>query len=119
WSLAQACWHLDRTMQLALVEYFPVPLTSEQRAMRPVLDHILETAEMPQAVAPAHVTPSMNVSDSAIDDFLATLRRFFGYPGPYTPPRVFGFVNEDDMRKLTLIHCAHHLSHLLPMQARV
>ena len=46
-----------------------------------------------------------------------TIRRWQGHTGPLHPSPLFGGNNKDNWLKGHLIHCAHHLSFLIPRQA--
>jgi hypothetical protein len=42
------------------------------------------------------------------------MREFAGAKQIHENHRVFGNMTQDQMRELTLIHAAHHLSHFVP-----
>jgi hypothetical protein len=115
WSLPQICWHLETATRLRMTPG-PFPAnTPEQDARRERLREILATGRLPSGIdAPAPAIPPSNVDESAIDSLIATLTRWDEYTGPIAPHRLFGNMPEADLRKLNLIHCAHHLSYLVP-----
>lgn len=115
WTLPQACWHLDAALR-SRMKPGPHPATTpEQAARRPQLEQVLASGRLPDGlVAPDHFTPPPACGDEAIDAFLATIEQFKAYPGPIVPHRLFGQLPDADARRLNLIHCAHHLSNLVP-----
>jgi hypothetical protein len=93
---------------------FP-PNTPEQDARRPVFEQVMRSGQLPSGIdAPSQAVPPPDAGDSAIDDFIKTLTRFKNYREPIAPHRIFGHLSDADARRLNLIHCAHHLSHLVP-----
>ena len=118
WSLEQACRHLDQSMQFAMRPGPHPANTPDQDANWPKFDAIVASGVLPSGIpAPAHVTPPAECDAAAIDGFLETLRRFEAFPGPYGPHRLFGNLTREQVQRLALIHCAHHLSHLVPSAA--
>ncbi|MBC7783000.1 MAG: DUF1569 domain-containing protein [Burkholderiales bacterium] len=114
WTLAQVCWHLDQAMQLRMKSTPMVPNTPEQDARKPLLEQVLATGALPPGlVAPDSLTPP-TVGETAIDAALETIQKFKNFPGPITQHRLFGNLPDATARRLNLIHCAHHLSHLVP-----
>ncbi len=120
WTLAMVCKHLDTAMKFAM-RPGPYPENAPvQNQNRPALEDILATGMLPAGIpAPAEAVPPIDTPDSAIDDFLVTLRAYEARTDPYAPHRLFGNLKRFEARKLALIHCAHHLSHLLPTTARI
>jgi hypothetical protein len=115
WSLAQICWHLNMAMRSAMRPGPHAADTPQQLAMRPRLESILASGKLPFAVqAPEQAVPPAECTDAAINEFLATLRAIKTFPGPFAPHRLFGSITGDELRRFNLIHCAHHLSHLIP-----
>ena len=114
WTLAKACWHVNQGMSRSL-KGLRTPNTPDQDAARPRLENVLATGQIPSGIkAPDTMEPPVDVPDSAIDDFLATLRQFDAHPGPFSTHRLFGNLTDDQMRRINLIHAAHHLSHFVP-----
>jgi hypothetical protein len=117
WTLPQICWHLDVAMRGGMTPNPGASDTPEQSAMKPRLVAVLQSGKVPTGVkAPERATPPADVGEVAIDAFLATLEKFKTYPGPFGPHRLFGVVTDDQMRRLQMIHCAHHLTYLNPEQ---
>ncbi len=115
WSLPQVCCHLDLAVQARMAPG-PFPQdTDEQAGRRPILERIMASGQLPDGiVAPDPMVPPAHCGDDAIDAFLATMQKFKAFPGPIAPHRIFGTLNDVDARKLNLIHCARHLSFLIP-----
>src|SRR5262249_27856985 len=116
WSLSQTCWHLETAIRLRMVPG-PFPADSpEQIARKPKLAEILATNKLPSGIqAPAPAVPPTDANESAIDALMATLKQWDAYKGEIAPHRLFGHLTETEAKKLNLIHCAHHLSHLVPL----
>ena len=120
WTLAQTCWHLETVMNRQMRPGPYPPNSPIQNQNRPALEDILATGVIPSGIpAPPEAVPPANVPNSAIDQFLVALRAFESRTEPYAPHRLFGNLKREEMQKLALIHCAHHLSHLLPTTARI
>jgi hypothetical protein len=114
WTLPQACWHLVQTTQFVM-RPGPYPAdTPEQIAARPLMHKVLNEGMPPGIPAPDAVLPPPDAPASAVDDFVATMKKFAAFPGPFGPHRRFGQVGDDTIRRLTLAHAAHHLSHFVP-----
>ncbi|HEX3358858.1 MAG TPA: DUF1569 domain-containing protein [Tepidisphaeraceae bacterium] len=115
WSLAKTCWHLETAIRLRMVPGPFPPNTPEQNATRPRLEEILSSGQLPSGIqAPDPAVPPADAADASIDTLLATIDRFDSYKEPFAPHRIFGNLTDAEVRKLNLIHCAHHLSYLVP-----
>ena len=80
---------------------------------------MLASGKIPDGlISPDAMTPPADTPDSAVDDFLTTLKRFEAYRGELAPHRLFGNMSDADRRRHQLIHCAHHLSFLVPVQPK-
>ena len=118
WSLPQVCYHLERIMQIRMAPGPHPPNTPEQDARQGLFREIMRSGRIPDGLkAPEAVMPPAEVGEDAIDALLATLETFKRFPGPIAPHRLFGQQSDADSRKQNLIHCAHHLSFLVPTAA--
>jgi hypothetical protein len=50
----------------------------------------------------------------AVKKLVATVDRFKRHQGPFHASPLFGVLDRETLEKLQLIHCAHHLSFLVP-----
>jgi hypothetical protein len=113
WSLPQVCWHLNTIMTYAMSPGPHAAVTADP-AMQAKLAHILAEGEVSGVTAPERVVPPEQVADEEVDRFLATLSRFKEFDKPFPPHRMFGEMPRADYLRLHLIHCSHHLGHLVP-----
>jgi hypothetical protein len=115
WSLPQAAWHLAIAVESRMRPGPFPPDSPEQLARKSALPGILASGKLPQGIqAPDAMTPQPDAPEDSIDRLIDALRRFKTYKGEIPPHRVFGAMPDADARQLNLIHCAHHLSHLVP-----
>jgi hypothetical protein len=115
WSLPQACHHLNVALSYAMRPGPYEANTPAQVALRPVLEGILASGEIPSGLeAPARAVPTADCNDDHIDAFLKTLAAADAFPGPFAPHARFGKLTDDEMRRAQLVHCAHHLGYLSP-----
>jgi len=115
WCLSQACYHLDKATRRALQPIPYTPNTPEQDARAGNLPGVLQSGKLPPGIkGPDDIMPGPDVGDDAIASFLATMREFAAAKQIRENHRVFGNMTQDQMRELTLIHAAHHLSHFVP-----
>lgn len=116
WSLDQICRHLDASLTFAMRPGPHPANTPQQDANRAMFEQVLASGRLPSGIeAPPAFVPPDDADGSAVDALLVTLRRFDEFPGPFGPHRLFGNLTRDEMRTLAMIHCAHHLSHLVPV----
>jgi hypothetical protein len=64
---------------------------------------------MPQTVPPPGGDPR-----EAIAKLRASVERLKGHAGPIVASPVFGPMTKDEAVRMQLVHCAHHLSFLIP-----
>ena len=117
WTLPQVCWHLHVTTEFVMRPGPYAPDTPEIVEMRPLMHKILAEGMPPGLTAPDHVIPPADAPDTAVDEFLSTMRRFATFQN-FAPHRRFGHVGDDAIRGLVLAHAAHHLSYYVPKNAR-
>jgi hypothetical protein len=113
WNLAQIASHLNKAFEFQLAT--PVAAANdEQRQFRPMLDKSLATGTLPTSIkAPDTVLPPPAAGDPDIDALLKMLDRVASHNAP-AQHRRFGPLSADEFRRLSLLHCAHHLSYLVP-----
>jgi len=117
WSLPQMCAHLDKAVQFGMQPGPFAPDTPEQLKDKERVPGILATGKLPEGIkAPEPMLPPADCGDESIDAFLVTIEKYKRFPGPTAPHRIFGKLAEPDARRLNLIHCAHHLSYLTPVE---
>jgi hypothetical protein len=118
WDLAQVCNHLaealDRSMTTGVRPMVPLPVRWWLRWR--YLDKILASGRIRSGVrAPAEVaTPTSEDPAAAVQRLRGAVARFQFYQGQFTPHPYFGYLPPEKARRFHLIHCAHHLGHLIP-----
>jgi hypothetical protein len=118
WSLERICWHLNQTTRARMRRGPFPPNTPEQDARAGMVEEILASGKLPPGIqTPDAFIPPIECDDDAVDAFVDTLREFQAYRGLIAPHRVFGHLDDASIRRLNLIHCAHHLSYLSPTPA--
>ena len=120
WDLATTCDHLVKGMEIAL-EGRPVTLPGFGKFLAPlagpfVFKRILKKRAMPTGVsAPPEFVPNQGCAcDDAVARLDATTRRAEAFTGPMKRHAFFGPITAEQWKELMLIHCAHHLSFLVP-----
>jgi hypothetical protein len=123
WDLSQVCRHLAEWLRFP-VQGFPrmnpvlglvfwvLRNTIGRRSFRKFLDGKPFPAgkpTMPQTVFPAggNATEAVALLQQSIDGFK-------NHRGPVQPSPLFGAMTYDDAVRMQLLHCAHHLSFLVP-----
>jgi len=123
WSLGQVCGHLAAWFRYQMDGYPPTPLLL--RPMFWVARNIVAKWMMKKMFAHGQMKPGMatipqSVMPADADDAagVAELRdavaRWKAYTGPLQPSPLFGHCTREQWFKGHLIHCAHHLSFLVP-----
>ena len=126
WNLAQVCGHLADWIRFPLDGYPRPPLF-----LRPFLwlaRHLIGPRElrkvltkraMPTAAPTFNQTIPLPAGDesAAVARLRDSVARFKAHTGPLHPSPLFGPLDRDTATKLQLIHCAHHLSFLVPRNA--
>jgi Protein of unknown function (DUF1569) len=124
WSLAECCGHLVYWLTAPLDGYGRTPLfvkpilwimrnTIGPGQLRGILANGFSPGGMtdPQSVMPANGTNDAE----AVERLLRAVERFQHHAGPIVPSPVFGPMDNATALQLQLVHCAHHLSFLVPM----
>jgi hypothetical protein len=119
WDLAQICNHLSIVLRGSL-DGFPGPKPRwHMRMAGPVVTWLMLTFRwMPTGVKiPRELEPQAGDEAGEVEELKRLLRRFEGHEGPLHQSPFGGSCSHDTWHKTHLIHCAHHLSFLLPAQA--
>ena len=127
WDLAQCCGHLNEWMRFPMDGY-PKPnlvvglILGFVKMMRgkSMLAGILQKKTFPEGgpTMPDTVFNAGSRDDGqVVSEFAGTIDRLKNYQGKIQPSPLFGEMDRDTMIKLQLVHCAHHLSFLLPRNA--
>ncbi len=114
WTLPQTCWHLRTATERLAAAPFADP-TPEMVARRPTLDAVLAGGPLPSGLpAPDALVPPDTAREADVDAFLALMRDRQHRPAAAAMHRLFGPITAGQVAALTLTHCAHHLSYLVP-----
>jgi hypothetical protein len=124
WDLAQVCNHLADWMsfpQAGFPQAGPLPVRAMLWSLRNtvgrrMLRKILARQAMPPGGATIRETvhPPGGDESGAVERLRSTVRRFRAHAGPWHPSPLFGELTGDEWEQLQLVHCAHHLSFLIP-----
>lgn len=123
WNLAQTCGHLENWMRYP-VDGFPVPpiwlrpifwmmkVTIGQRMKRKIL---AEGFKGGVPTAPESV-PSLDAQSDqqAASQFRETANRVLAHQGNLNPSPLFGPMDLETLKTVTLLHAEHHLGYLVP-----
>jgi hypothetical protein len=122
WDLAQVCLHLADWMRFPIDGFPKPPLpirfmlwglrnTIGKKMFRKYLSEGMPSGKptMPQTVHQAEPD-----SATAIGKLREAAERFKAYAGEIHPSPLFGAMNKEEATRLQLVHCAHHLSFLVP-----
>ncbi len=124
WNLAQVCEHLRDWFLYMLDGYptAPIPISWMLWAMRvtvgrSMLAKILRSGKMatggPTMKQTVHSAQEFDNAD-AVRRLKEVIVRFQSHQGPCCTSPLFGEFSAEEGLKLQLIHCAHHLSFLIP-----
>lgn len=123
WDLSQVSGHLADWMSFPVNGFprQPLPIRLMLGAMRVLvgrswLKKILETGVMFSGrPTTSETVPSAGGDESkAVERLRQTVTGFNAHQGDYHPSPLFGALTRDQALRLQLIHCAHHLSFLIP-----
>jgi hypothetical protein len=118
WSLEQICEHLHLALQMRMKPGKYPPNTPEQDATRSMLESILKSKKLPDGLPVlATLNPGPTANRQSIDRCFPSLLAFNSSTDAIAPHPRFGHLSQADARQLNLIHCAHHLSFLVPNPA--
>jgi Protein of unknown function (DUF1569) len=125
WDLAQCCTHLADWLRFP-VEGFPkapAPIRAMLWVLRKTVGRkklltYIETRSFPagKPTMPQTVSPPGGDPREAIDKLRRSVNRLKEYTGPIVPSPLFGPMTKDEAVRMQLVHCAHHLSFLIPRE---
>jgi hypothetical protein len=114
WTLPQMCRHIRVGLAKA-AQPAPEPATPEQDQQRPVFEKVLASGKIPTGLqAPSPAIPPADCQDEEIDQLMAAFERFKTYAEPRSAHPRFGPLDLPQLKRIILIHAAHHLSYLIP-----
>jgi hypothetical protein len=119
WSLGQACQHLTKTLTLTVEGLSGrMPWLVRRTVGAVVRRRLLARGRMPEGVK---IRPEWGLApDAGPDDraeaeaLRAALAHYGGQSGSFPEHPFFGPLTRAEWDRLHCIHCAHHLSFLLP-----
>lgn len=120
WSLGQVCNHLSATFVMSMEGFgvavpWPIRVTLGQVIWRKVLRERKMRAGLK---VPERFLPRPGLDDRAeVEALRAAIQAYDRYTGPMAPHPMFGAIGRDGWNRLHCIHCAHHLSFVLPRAA--
>jgi hypothetical protein len=123
WDLAQVCGHLAEWMRYPLDGFPRPPLpirlmlgTLRTTIGRRKLRTIVETRSMKSGAPTLRESVPAPGGDeaAAVERLRQAVARFRAHAGPLHPSPLFGVMDHQTATQLQLVHCAHHLSALIP-----
>ena len=126
WDLEQSARHLNEWLRFPMDGYPKPPLIIAlgmaliRTTVGPfALRKVLADGKMKDGLPTSPDTTFVASTDpeaehAAVDALCATIDRFRGHQGPIHPSPIFGRMDKTAADKLQRIHCAHHLSWLIP-----
>jgi hypothetical protein len=125
WDLAQVCSHIENWMSFPLDGFpkAPLPIRMMLGMVRVTLGKGMLTKYLADGMPsgkptmPQSVHPPGGDAAAAVAKLRETAARFKAHTGPIHPSPLFGPMDQDTARRLQLVHCAHHLSFLIPKTA--
>lgn len=119
WTLPQICFHLAYPIDESLRGILSPAPTSKQQQAQGFLDQVNESGWPKQKLdSPPPMRPPERADESAIEQYLASLKKLRDYHQPMVEAFLFGPIETDRLRRFMLMHAAHHLSFLQPLQRR-
>ena len=120
WSLPMTCRHLAVGLESILSPpASPTPTPEQAQRKKGFVDVLLATGKpIPGFQSPPHMVPPDDCGDADVNRLKGALLKLKRYHYDFVDFGPFGPVSTSEARRLTLIHAAHHLSHLDPKPAR-
>lgn len=125
WDLAQVCGHLSQWLRYQMDGFPKAPLLMRpafwffRNTIGPAMGRkAFKAGTMKPGIPtiPQSVPPGGGDAAKAVATLRETVSRWLAYTGPLHPSPMFGTMTKDEWVKGHLIHCAHHLSFLLPKE---
>jgi hypothetical protein len=117
WTLGQVCNHLSTSI-IGSIEgtSFRFPWLLRKTIGPMLVRRIIETGRMPRGIkAPPTLQPRPGLDDRAEAEALRATVNYFGmHSGPLADHPLGGPIGRDAWDRFHAVHCAHHLSYLLP-----
>jgi hypothetical protein len=122
WDLGQVCLHLADWMSFPMDGFPkpPLPIRMMLWAMRVTIGKKMFRQNLSEGMPAGKPTMPQTVHQGGSDAVAAiaslkeTVERFKTFGGTLHPSPLFGALSKDDAEKLQLVHCALHLSFLVP-----
>jgi hypothetical protein len=116
WSLAQICRHLATAMRRVVDLPASAADDGSLRVPEERKRQIFESGVLPEGLpGPAETMPSETMGErEEAEGLRAAIAYYRASPGPVIPHRFFGPLTRAEWDRLQLIHCAHHLSFVVP-----
>ncbi len=116
WTLSQICQHLAETMRLALSMPATIEHDPSLRLSQETIERVFQTGELGEGLA----LPSVLKIPEPMDEGRAAMilgeaiTEYAKSAGPVGPHRYLGPLSKARWDHLQRIHCAHHLSFVIP-----
>ena len=120
WSLAQTCRHLAAVLRRVADLPASTPIDKSLWIGEEEKRKVFETGRIPEGLpAPHEVVPADESLDerAEAEELRQAIDHYKASPGPAVPHRFFGPLTRDEWNRLQCIHCAHHLSFIVPKPA--
>ncbi|HEU5116839.1 MAG TPA: DUF1569 domain-containing protein [Isosphaeraceae bacterium] len=116
WSLGQICNHLATSMRRVIDMPASTPQDPSQWVSEARKQEVFASGMLPEGIpAPPQALPPQATDEKAeAENLRQAIAYFQASPGPVVPHRVFGPLSREEWERLQLIHCAHHLSFVIP-----
>jgi Protein of unknown function (DUF1569) len=116
WSLAQICRHVATVMRRVVDLPASTPQDPSLWVGEEQKRQIFDSGMLPEGIqGPAVVMPTEAFGErEEADGLRQAIEHYKASAGPAIAHRLFGPLTKAEWDRLTLIHCAHHLSFVVP-----
>ncbi len=116
WSLAQTCRHLATVLRRVVDLPATIPQDPSQWVGEEQKRQVLESGLLPEGIqGPQEVMPAEALGErEEAEGLRSAVAHYKASGGPKIPHRRFGPLTKAEWDRLQLIHCAHHLSFVIP-----